>query len=78
MSGFQFDFQFGSLTDFIAMSGHGVFVWSAYGITLFVLIGLAIRPMLRKRKFLAALSKQLSGELRPSGDVQRSSEGKPR
>ena len=73
MSGFQFDFQFGSLTDFIAMSGHGVFVWSAYGITLFVLIGLAIRPMLRKRKFLAALSKQLS-----SGQGQRSSDGKIR
>ena len=73
MSGFQFGFQFGNLTDFIAMSGHGVFVWSAYGITTFVLIGLAIRPILRKREFFATLNKQLT-----SGQSQRSSEGKPR
>jgi heme exporter protein D len=77
-SSFKFDFQFGSVADFVTMGGHGVFVWSAYGITVFALIGLAIRPMLRKRKFLAALHKQIPKEHLQSSEDQRSSHRVPR
>lgn len=44
-------FQFESLTSFIAMNGHGSFVWAAYGITFVVLSYLLISPILQQRQF---------------------------
>lgn len=43
--------KFDSLADFIAMGGHGAFVWSAYGIAAVVLVSLALAPMRRTRRF---------------------------
>ena len=45
-------FQFDSLEAFIAMNGHGPFVWAAYAITLSVVGFLIVHPILQKRKFL--------------------------
>ena len=47
-------FQFDSLDAFLAMNGHGPFVWSAYAITLSLVIFLIVHPILQKRKFLKA------------------------
>lgn len=44
-------FQFESIADFIAMNGHGPFVWSAYGITFIALIYLLVSPVLQKKAF---------------------------
>jgi len=45
-------FQFDNLAAFMAMNGHGPYVWSAYIIT-FVAIGyLFIKPLLQHRAFL--------------------------
>jgi heme exporter protein D len=44
-------FQFDSLADFIAMNGHGPFVWAAYAITLAALIFLVVSPVLQKKAF---------------------------
>ncbi len=41
--------SFSSFNEFLAMGGHGVYVWSAYGIALLVL-GLNILQPLRQRK----------------------------
>ena len=38
---------------FLQMGGHGLYVWLAYGIAWVVLIVLAIRPILSRRRFLA-------------------------
>lgn len=57
------NFQFDSLADFMAMSGHGPYVWSAYGISALVLLYLAVLPLRRRRKFLATLSQQLNQQL---------------
>ena len=46
-------FQFDSMADFFAMSGHGIYVWAAYGITALVLAVLAFRPLLKQRRFLS-------------------------
>ena len=45
-------FQFESISDFIAMNGHGPFVWGAYAITFAVLIYLLISPLLQKKTFI--------------------------
>ena len=38
---------------FLAMGGHGLYVWLAYGITWTVLIALGMRPILARRRFFA-------------------------
>lgn len=43
--------QFESLQAFIAMGGHGVFVWSVYGITVLVLSLLLLAPLRKNRRF---------------------------
>lgn len=50
-------FQFESIADFIAMNGHGPFVWSAYAITFVVLIFLLISPLFQKKAFIKQLQK---------------------
>ena len=45
-------FQFESIADFIAMNGHGPYVWAAYAITFAVLIYLLISPLLQKKSFI--------------------------
>ena len=37
------------------MNGHGIFVWSAYGITLLVLAQLLLWPWSRRRRLLREL-----------------------
>ena len=54
--------QFDSLSAFITMGGHGVFVWSVYGVTLLVLLFLAITPMLKKRQFFVDQAMRLRRE----------------
>lgn len=38
---------------FLAMGGHGLYVWLAYGIAWTVLIAIGARPILARRRFLA-------------------------
>lgn len=45
-------FQFESLEAFIAMNGHGIYVWPCYIFVFAVLIGLTISPILSQRAFL--------------------------
>ncbi len=40
---------FESLTDALSMSGHGPYVWSAYAITLVIVVGLMLSPWRRAR-----------------------------
>lgn len=49
-------FQFENLADFIAMSGHGPYVWSAYGFSALILLYLVFRPLHRRRKLLSTLT----------------------
>ena len=38
---------------FLAMGGHGLYVWLAYGIAWAALIAMGVRPILSRRRFLA-------------------------
>lgn len=49
-------FQFESVADFIAMSGHGPYVWACYGITLFIVVYLLLSPVRQS----ATLKKQIT------------------
>jgi len=40
---------FESFADFIAMGKHGPYVWSAYGITLVVVLANIVAPLMRRK-----------------------------
>lgn len=44
-------FQFDSLAEFISMSGHGRYVWAAYGITFAAVIGLVVFHLQARKNF---------------------------
>ena len=48
--------QFDSFSDFLTMGGHGVYVWTVYGIALLVLLALVITPLRRDRRFFVEQS----------------------
>jgi len=43
--------SFASFGEFLAMGGHGVYVWTAYAIGLAVLLGNALAPIFAKKRF---------------------------
>lgn len=51
-------FQFESLSDLVQMSGHGPYVWLAYGVTAVSLLYLVVAPSLRRRQLVKAISRQ--------------------
>ncbi|MFV0277289.1 MAG: heme exporter protein CcmD [Parahaliea sp.] len=54
------DMYFDTLHAALVMDGHGAFVWSAYAITILVLLILLLTPVLRARR----VRRELAGELR--------------
>lgn len=44
-------FQFENLAEFMAMNGHGPYVWAAYSITALALIYLLVNPVLQQKAF---------------------------
>jgi heme exporter protein D len=49
---------FESITEFLKMGNHGVYVWSAYGIGLAVVLYNMISPKLLKKKLVADLKRR--------------------
>ncbi|MDP3845971.1 MAG: heme exporter protein CcmD [Pseudomonas sp.] len=54
--------NFASFADFAAMGNHGVYVWSAYGISLLVLAFNVGVPLLAKRRYLQEQARRLRRE----------------
>lgn len=54
--------EFSSFSEFIAMGKHGPFVWSAYGITLVVVLANIIIPMRRKKALLEDIKRKVKRE----------------
>lgn len=44
-------FQFENFAGFMAMNGHGAYVWAAYAITFIALAYLLISPVLQQKTF---------------------------
>lgn len=54
--------SFASFSDFLAMGSHGVYVWSAYGISLAVLALNVVLPILARRRYLQDEARRLRRE----------------
>ena len=54
--------QFHSVAEFLAMGGHGPYVWSAYGVALVVLVWQIVRPLRRHRAILYAVRQAVARE----------------
>jgi len=64
---------FDSLQAALAMDGHGVFVWPAYGLTALVLAMLVLAPWRRRRRLLLQIRGQVRRE-QAAAPVKSSSE----
>ena len=51
-------FQFASFADFLAMDGHGIYVWIAYGISFAAMVALVIQPKLRRERLQREVARQ--------------------
>ena len=40
-----------SFSDFLAMGGYGFYVWTSYGLTLFVLLLNVVIPVMQRKQF---------------------------
>ena len=54
--------SFASLSDFLAMGHHGLYVWSAYGICLAVLVLNVAMPILARKRYLQQEVRRLRRE----------------
>ncbi|KNC17940.1 heme exporter protein CcmD [Pseudomonas sp. RIT-PI-a] len=54
-----------SFAEFLSMGRHGVYVWSAYGLCLLVLIVNVVGPLLARRRYLQQEARRLRREGRP-------------
>ena len=54
--------SFDSFADFIAMGSHGPYVWSAYGISLAVLVINVALPVMARRRYLQDEARRLRRE----------------
>jgi len=54
--------NFASFGEFIAMGHHGLYVWSAYGISLAILILNVALPLLARRRYLQDEARRLRRE----------------
>ncbi|MBT8766402.1 heme exporter protein CcmD [Metapseudomonas boanensis] len=54
--------SFSSFTEFLAMGNHGLYVWSAYGISLVVLAINVAMPLLARRRYLQDEARRLRRE----------------
>lgn len=56
---------FASFADFLAMGGHGAYVWSAYGLCLAVMALNVALPLLARRRYLNDLARRRRREALP-------------
>ena len=53
---------FDSLTSFLEMGGHALYVWLSYGIAAFIVAVNFISPMLTRKKIIKDIERQLRRE----------------
>ncbi len=69
--------QFDSMSALLSMDGHGIFVWSVYGLALLVLVLLTVAPLRKQRRFfIEELMRQRRQQA--SGNEQRTYSNDPR
>lgn len=60
--------SFNTVSEFVQMGGHGLYVWTSYGIALIVLGYNIINPMVIHRNFMKMQKQNLRRELAREND----------
>ena len=53
---------FETFADFMAMGKHGPYVWSAYGITLLVVVANILAPIIRRKGLVGEIKRKAKRE----------------
>lgn len=54
--------SFDTFADFLAMGGHGLYVWSSFALGAVILIGNLVLPLLARKRLQADLLRRLRRE----------------
>lgn len=54
--------SFDNFSDFLAMGGHGLYVWLSYGIAVSVLAANLLGPMMARKQLISDLVRRLRRE----------------
>ncbi len=54
--------QFESLSDFIHMNGHGLYVWLSYALGLAIIIGNVLQPLMKRKSLIQRLARRMRRE----------------
>lgn len=54
--------SFDSFSDFLAMGGHAVYVWSCFALGLVVLLANIISPMIERKRLIAEQLRRIRRE----------------
>lgn len=54
--------SFDSFSDFLAMGGHGLYVWLSYGIGLVIIVLNLVLPMRTRKRIMAEQTRRLIRE----------------
>lgn len=68
--------QFDSFAEFVAMGGHGLYVWLAYGATIAVLVFSSVGLRIARRKQLEQLRWAVAQQGSEQASEQESEQGK--
>lgn len=58
--------SFDSFSEFLAMGGHGKYVWLSYAIALVVIVINIVNPVIQKKKVISDLARRLRREKKTS------------
>ena len=64
------------MSEWLAMGGHGVYVWSAYAVSAAALLGMGVWPWLALRRARGRIAATLGRERCFIGRIQRASQGR--
>mgnify|MGYP001084924269 CR=1 FL=1 len=54
--------NFNSFAEFLAMGNHGIYVWSAYGISLAILLLNVVLPLMTRQRYFKNEARRLRRE----------------
>ncbi|EXJ12189.1 MULTISPECIES: heme exporter protein CcmD [Nitrincola] len=54
--------SFDSFSEFLAMGGHGLYVWSSYALGLAVMLGCVLSPILTRKRLITEQQRRLRRE----------------
>lgn len=54
--------SFDSFADFLAMGGHGLYVWSSYAIGLIVLLANVVSPIMTRKRLITEQLRRIRRE----------------